>query len=244
MESGLAFLAGKPRARHRGRLKARRHRFRRKAKRVANGKRRQCVRHIVPPRKRESVRLLFSVGENSGEPRLHAILDDLCAAHVRVFAFPERHDGNAFSRFPAHRQNARVVRVQYRRAACGQRLHHFGFRLRDILDRAKQLDMRLPDVRDDADGRRRKGRKRRNLSETAHADLHHRRPMFRAQTQQRLRQPDFIVEIRFRTEHRETRPQHRRSQILRGRLAVGSGDGDDWQGKFRPPRMGDFLICS
>ena len=68
--------------------------------------------------------------------------------------------------------------------------------------------------------------------------------MFRAQTQQRLRQPDFIVEIRFRPEHGETRAQHRRRQILRGRLAVGAGDGDDRQGKFRPPRMGDFLIRS
>ena len=90
----------------------------------------------------------------------------------------------------------------------------------------------------DGDRRLRDGGELRRLAGMVHADLDRGRRMLRAQTEQRQRQADRVVEVAFGREHpraAEMRAQDRREHFLDRRLAVAADDGDDRKREPRAP---------
>ena len=176
------------------------------------------------------------------ERRRAAVRLDVAALDVCRMVEAERQHAHAFLRFRAHARNVFIVGVEDDRAALGDGLDELALRLRDIFERAEELHVRLADIRDDADGRRRHRRHGLNLMEAAHADFDDGRRMRVIEAEQRQRQADFIVEIRLRLEHGTACGQHRRRQVFRRRLAVRARDGNDGDIEFFAPRMRELLI--
>ena len=109
-----------------------------------------------------------------------------------------------------------------------QRVEQLALHPGDARPAAEVLGVRQPDVRDDADGRARDlGRGRRCCPRTARPSRR-RRPRVRGiGAEQRERQAGLVVERTRARVHPEGRPQRRRGEVLRRRLARRAGDADD-----------------
>ena len=196
----------------------------RKAEHASRSNGGERIRHVVSAGHRQeefvpfqSPALVFPFQHES-----HAVLGlaDSDGTHISIARKTEGHDAHARLRLLAHREDARIVGVQYDRAARLHCLDKLRLRLRDVLDRAEKLHVHLADVRHDGNGRRGERRERGDLPESSHADLDDSRLVRGAKAKERQRQADLVVIVRRRLLHKKACAEHSSRQVFGRRLAV------------------------
>ena len=111
-------------------------------------------------------------------------------------------------------------------AAGGQRRQQRGLLARDALEIAQELQMLGRDVRDHADVGLGDGGEIGQLADLARAQLADAQRVPRLEPEQRQRQAKAVVVVAMGCECRHVRGAERGEHVLRGRLAIRSGDAD------------------
>ena len=114
-----------------------------------------------------------------------------------------------------------------RRPAGGQRRDQLALRPLHAFERADQLEVDRPDVRDHADVRPRDPAEVGDLAEAAHRELEDADLGVRLEAAERQRHADLVVEARLRGDRAGGRSAERGEDVLRRGLAGRAGDADD-----------------
>ena len=138
-------------------------------------------------------------------------------------AVPNSISNHPGGRFRPHRQNQLIIGIQHGNAGRRQGFDQFILGCGDIRHRAKSFQMRFSYIRHHADRRQGDRGQFGNLAAPPHPHLDDHRLMRDIQSQQRLRQSDFIVEVRFCLQHIQRSRQYGGNHVLGRGLAVGSG---------------------
>jgi len=118
------------------------------------------------------------------------------------------------------------IRPQVEHSVRRQRAGQLRLLARDRLDRAEVLEVGAPDVGDERLAGTGQDGERGDLARMVGSDLHHRRPVLRAEAKQRERHAPVVVQVPFGPERGPFDRQHPSHQVLGGGLARASGDAD------------------
>ena len=168
------------------------------------------------------------VGGGAVEPAIF----DRSGLHVGARVNAERHDA-AGERADA-RRDPRIVRVGDEDVCRARLFEHLGLGVGDLVAGREEPEVRVADVRPDADVGLRDAHQRPDLAAMIHTELDHCHLRSRPQLEERERQADVVVQVPLVPEHAVPGREELRNDFLRRRLARAAGDGDHPRARSPP----------